>query len=179
MGPGVSASASVLRSTNTKRLTTTLQLLAASHLYFRAGSLRSLTAIRKEAGLFCRSFLLKGEVFADVGLCQNLKHLQSSQRTWSWFVPKRRVFSLYLGAIPRVPPDPFCFFPGDGGGCAPASAPTQRVEYLQPGRVCIHGGSLGINTDRSDFSEHFFLTFEDPMITFFPSLIRRRCAPPD
>jgi len=31
--------------------------------------------IRKEAGLFCGSFLRKGEVFAYVGLTQNLKDL--------------------------------------------------------------------------------------------------------
>ena len=33
-------------------------------------------ATRKEAGLFCGSFLLKGEVFAYVASVQNLKDLQ-------------------------------------------------------------------------------------------------------
>jgi hypothetical protein len=41
----------------------------------RAGSLRSFTALRKEAGLFCGSFLRKGEVSAYVELIQNLKDL--------------------------------------------------------------------------------------------------------
>jgi len=40
------------------------------------GSKRSFTAIRKEAGLFCGSFLRKGEVFAYAGRSQNLKDLQ-------------------------------------------------------------------------------------------------------
>jgi len=35
--------------------------------------LRSFAAIRKDAGLFCGSFLRKGEVFAYVGRIQNLK----------------------------------------------------------------------------------------------------------
>ena len=35
------------------------------------GSKRSFTATRKEAGLFCGSFLRKGEVFACVGRFQN------------------------------------------------------------------------------------------------------------
>jgi len=38
--------------------------------------LRSFTAIRKEVGIFCGSFLEKGEVFASVGLSQNLKDLK-------------------------------------------------------------------------------------------------------
>ena len=42
----------------------TLQQLAASLLHWRAGSLRSFIAIRKDAGLCCGSFLRKGEVFA-------------------------------------------------------------------------------------------------------------------
>ena len=37
--------------------------------------MRSFTAIRKEAGHFCGSFLRKGEVFAFVGRNQNLKDL--------------------------------------------------------------------------------------------------------
>ena len=38
--------------------------------------MRSFTAIRKETGGFCGSFLLKGGVFAYAGLIQNLKDLQ-------------------------------------------------------------------------------------------------------
>ena len=34
------------------------------------GCLRSFTAIRKNAGLFCESFLRKGKISAYVGLCQ-------------------------------------------------------------------------------------------------------------
>jgi hypothetical protein len=41
-----------------------------------AGSLRSFTAIRKEAGLFCGYFLRKGEVFAYVGSIKNLKNVK-------------------------------------------------------------------------------------------------------
>ena len=39
--------------------------------------MRSFAAIRKEAGLFCGSFLRKGEVFAYVGRNQNLKDLKN------------------------------------------------------------------------------------------------------
>ena len=38
--------------------------------------MRSFTAIRKKAGLFCGFFLRKGEVFAYVGRNQNLQVLQ-------------------------------------------------------------------------------------------------------
>ena len=44
-----------------------------------AGSSRSFTAIRKDAGLCCGSRLRKGEVFAYVGLPQNLKDLKKSR----------------------------------------------------------------------------------------------------
>ena len=54
-----------------------LKPLAASRLHWKAGSLRSFTAIRKEAGGFCGTFLRKGEVFACVGLSQNLKDLKA------------------------------------------------------------------------------------------------------
>ena len=37
---------------------------------------RSYTAIRQDAGLYCGSRLWKGEVFAYVGLPQNLKDLK-------------------------------------------------------------------------------------------------------
>ena len=37
----------------------------------------SFTAIRKEAGVFCGTFLRKGEVFACVVLSQNLKDLKA------------------------------------------------------------------------------------------------------
>ena len=49
---------------------------AASRLHWRAGPLRSFTAIRKEAGLFCGSVLRKGLVFACVGLIQTPKDLK-------------------------------------------------------------------------------------------------------
>jgi len=39
---------------------------------------RSFAALRQEAGLFCGSFLRKGEVFAYVGLIQNPKDLTHS-----------------------------------------------------------------------------------------------------
>ena len=44
-----------------------------------AGSLRSFTAIRKDAGLYCGSRLRKGEVFAYVGLPHNLKDLKEER----------------------------------------------------------------------------------------------------
>ena len=45
-----------------------------------AGSSRSFTAIRKDAGLYCGTRLRKGEVFAYVGLPQNLKDLKNVSR---------------------------------------------------------------------------------------------------
>ena len=41
-----------------------------------SGSSRSFTVIRKDAGLYCGPRLRKGEVFAYVGLPQNLKDLK-------------------------------------------------------------------------------------------------------
>ena len=55
--------------------------LTASHLHCTAGSSRSFTAIRKDAGLCCGSRLRSGEVFAYVGLSQNLKDLKDHQST--------------------------------------------------------------------------------------------------
>ena len=46
----------------------------------RAGSLRSLTAIRQDTGLFCESFLRTGEAFANVGRNQNLKNLKDKMK---------------------------------------------------------------------------------------------------
>ena len=63
--------------THLPHLRNALETLAASHLHWRAGSLRSFTAIRKEAGPFCGIFLRKGEVFAFCGLSQNLKDLKT------------------------------------------------------------------------------------------------------
>ena len=54
----------------------TLETLTASHLLFTAGSSRSFTATRKDAGLCCGSRLRKGEVFAYVGRNQDLKDLK-------------------------------------------------------------------------------------------------------
>ena len=54
---------------------TTLATLAASHLHWRAESLRSLTATQKEAGVFCRSFLPVGEVLAYVGRIQTMNEI--------------------------------------------------------------------------------------------------------
>ena len=48
-----------------------------------AGSLRSFTAIKKDAGLCCGSRLRKGEVFAYIGRNQNLKDLKAA-RASSW-----------------------------------------------------------------------------------------------
>ena len=56
------------RSSQKLSLTTLYKLvlwtLAANLLHWMAGSSRSFAAIRKEAGLFCGSFLRNGEVFA-------------------------------------------------------------------------------------------------------------------
>ena len=49
---------------------------AATSVHWRAGSLRSFTAIRKGTGLFCGSFLRTGEVLAYVGSIQTLKDLK-------------------------------------------------------------------------------------------------------
>ena len=51
--------------------------LAASCLHWWAGSLRPVTAVRKEAEVFCESSLRKGQAFAYVGSIQNLKDLYS------------------------------------------------------------------------------------------------------
>ena len=59
--------------THMPHLKVTLQALAESLLQWRAGSLRSFAAIRKEAGIFSGSFLWKGEVLAYNGRIQNLK----------------------------------------------------------------------------------------------------------
>ena len=75
-GPGVRGNAILLGVTNMPHLRTTLQTLAATHLHWRAGSLRSFISTRKEAGLFCGSFLWKGVVFAYVGSNQTLKDLK-------------------------------------------------------------------------------------------------------
>ena len=52
--------------------------MTASHLHCTAGSSRSFTAIQKDTGRCCGSRLRKGEVFAYVGLPQNLKDLNNS-----------------------------------------------------------------------------------------------------
>ena len=56
----------------------TLKPLAASLLHWRAGFARSLAAKRKEAGLFCGSFLWESNVLAYVGQHQNLKDIEKS-----------------------------------------------------------------------------------------------------
>ena len=50
--------------------------VTASHLHCTAGSSKSFTAIRKDAGLCCRSRLRSAEVCAYVGSIQNLKDLK-------------------------------------------------------------------------------------------------------
>ena len=60
------------------QLRITLSTLAANHLYWGADCLRSFAVIRKEAGLFCGSFLRKGKVFAYVGRIQHLKDLKGA-----------------------------------------------------------------------------------------------------
>ena len=50
--------------------------ISDTYLHWRAGSVRSFAAIRKEAWLFCGSFLRKGEVFAYGGFIPNLKDLK-------------------------------------------------------------------------------------------------------
>jgi len=69
-------------------------LLTASHLHCTAGSSRSFTAIRKDAGLYCGSRLRKGEVFAYVGRIHNLKDLQEEKKA-------RRPFSVLSARCPR------------------------------------------------------------------------------
>ena len=51
-------------------------IVSASHLHCTAGSSKSFTAIRKDAGLYCGSRLRSGEVFVYVGSTQNLKDLK-------------------------------------------------------------------------------------------------------
>ena len=59
-------------------LRATHEPLTVSLLHWRAGSVRSFTTIRKQAGLSCGSCPRKGEVFAYGGLSQNLKDLKQS-----------------------------------------------------------------------------------------------------
>ena len=62
------------------------------------------TAIRKEARLFCGSFLQKGVVLAYVGLSQNLKDLKDSNGSRDLcesFLRKGEVFA-YLGLIQNL-----------------------------------------------------------------------------
>ena len=61
-------------------VSSTLKDLAASLLHWRAGSLRSFTALRKEAGLFSGSFLRKGVSLSQVGSLLNLKDLKDLGR---------------------------------------------------------------------------------------------------
>ena len=72
---------------------TTLERVAVSLLHWRAGSWRSFAAMRKEAGLFCGSFLRKGEVFNCVGKNQNFKDLMNlAQESFVGMgVAKRRI----------------------------------------------------------------------------------------
>ena len=59
-----------------------LYVLFKLHLgTFGGVSSRSFAAIRKEPGLYCGSRLRKGEVFAYVGLSQNLKDLKETGLT--------------------------------------------------------------------------------------------------
>ena len=69
-----------LRCTTSSRLsydTLSYSQPSVSHLDCTAGSSRSFTAIRKDAGLCSGSRLRKGEVFAYVGRNQNLKDLKA------------------------------------------------------------------------------------------------------
>jgi len=47
--------------------------ISDTYLHWRAGSVRSFAAIRKEAELFCGSFARKDEMFAYVGRNPNKK----------------------------------------------------------------------------------------------------------
>ena len=69
--------------------------------------MRSFAAFRKKAGLFCESFLRKDEVFAYVGLIQNLKNLKGCvyryphegsfvTGRWSWRVSLVSIFERYV-----------------------------------------------------------------------------------
>ena len=53
--------------------------LTANHLHSAAGSSRSFTATRKDAGLCCGSRVRSGEVFAYVRLPHNLKDAGSKE----------------------------------------------------------------------------------------------------
>ena len=57
-----------------------VQYKAPKHQGYFLGSSSSFAAIRKEAGLFCVSFLRKGGVFASGGLCQNIKRREAVVR---------------------------------------------------------------------------------------------------
>jgi hypothetical protein len=74
LGPLGFFSSLFLEAPEFRTLRLTLQTLAAtSLLLWRAGSLRSFTAIRKKARLVCGSFSRKGEMFAYGGRDKNLK----------------------------------------------------------------------------------------------------------
>ena len=82
-------------------------MLAASRLHRGAGSSTSFTEIRKEAGLFCGSFLRKGEVFDSLGRNQSLKD------------PKNLNF--YLGLFFAVPATRFSLPPQHIGEIVPSA----------------------------------------------------------
>jgi hypothetical protein len=72
------------------------------HLHWRAAPLRSFAALRKEAGIFCGSFLRKGEVFAYVGRSQNLK--DQKNKVTATHQPLVSILPGYPGKIPvRIP----------------------------------------------------------------------------
>ena len=76
--------------------------VTASHLHCTAGSLRSFTAIRKDAGLYCGPRLRKGEVFAYVELPQHLKDLKDAGLYFGSRLRKGEVFA-YVGLPHKGP----------------------------------------------------------------------------
>ena len=60
--------------------------------------MRSFTDIRKEAGLFCRSFLRKGELFAFDGLSENLKDLKDQKAAMG---PKK-IATFFFLVVPKL-----------------------------------------------------------------------------
>ena len=97
------------------------------------------TAIRKEARLFCGSFLRKGKVFAYVGLSQNLKEIKAgSLRSFTEirkdagffcasFSQKGEVFA-YVGSIRNLKD---LKDPAETGTCAAAVLCLITLQWLK------------------------------------------------
>ena len=100
----------------------TLYTFTASHLHCTAGSSRSFTAYRKDAGLYCGSRLLEGR---SVCLC------------WAKSKPKgpKVRCSKFVGPRPSIPASP----KRGRGACRFDAAPPQKTWVCGPRMPCKQG----------------------------------------